>query len=531
VKFIGARAPAANGVEWDAPADEFLERPSSYRMETVPEPGRTSMPTTIRRWRAFAVLAVSYFMTIIDLTIVNVALPTIGRKLNFDASNLSWIVTAYGITFGGLLLLAGRAADLLGRRRVFMIGLAVFTTGSLACALATDDTFLIVMRAIQGVGAATVLPAGLAIVMNMFTEGADRNKALGAWGALGPAGATVGLISGGLLVHSLGWEYIFYINVPIGAVALALTPRLVPESRREATARRYDIPGGVAITAALMLAVYGIATAPQHGWTSIRTIGTLAAGAALIVAFFAIEATVTAPILPPRLLRNRHVAAANAVAVVLGGGFFSFLFTGTLYMQQILHYSALQTGYAWLGASLASLAFAGPSQLLATKIGVRPVLALGMAMVAGGIALATRTPVDGHFWANLAAPMIVTGAGTAFAFIPISIAGLTGVTEDESGLASGLINTTQQLGGSLGVALVATVAATRTSTLLEHHQTSATAMTSGFHQAFAVSAAIAATGILLSLIVPRRQTPPTAVTTTSDEHPTTHEHTETGALA
>jgi EmrB/QacA subfamily drug resistance transporter len=454
------------------------------------------------------VLAVSYFMTIIDLTIVNVALPTIGTKLQFTAATLSWIVTAYGITFGGLLPLAGRAADLLGRRRVFLVGLAVFTAASLACGLAQDDTFFIAMRAVQGAGAAVVLPAGLAIVMNMFAEGAERNKALGVWGALGPAGATVGLIAGGLLVRSLGWEYIFFLNVPIGIAAFVLTPRVVPESRLDRAERRYDLLGGLTITASLMLAVYAIATAPDHGWSSARTVVPLVASAVLLTGFFALESVVRAPVLPPRLLRNRSLSGANAVAIVLGGSFFSFIFVGTLYMQQVLHYSPLETGLAWLATSLSSLAFAGPAQLLATKLGVRPVLAAGMALIAGGIAWATGAPVGGHFWADLAAPMIITGAGTAFAFIPISIAGLTGVSEEESGLASGLINTTQQLGGSLGVALAATVAATRTQTLVRAHHELASARAGGFHVAFAVAAVIGAAGILLSLIVPKQRTAP-----------------------
>ncbi|MGN6723897.1 MAG: MFS transporter, partial [Marmoricola sp.] len=444
------------------------------------------MPT-IHRWRAFSVLAVSYFMTIIDLTIVNVALPTIGAKLHFSPANLAWIVTAYGITFGGLLLLAGRAADLLGRRRVFMVGMSIFTAASLACGLARNDTFLIVMRAIQGTGAAVVLPAGLAIVMTMFTEGADRNKALGAWGALAPMGATVGLISGGFIVRYLSWDYIFFLNVPIGLAALALTPKLVPESRVEDAERRYDVLGGLSITASLMIAVYAIAEAPAHGWASLQTTPLLALSLILLAAFFVIESRVPAPLLPLRVLRNRSVGGGNAVATVLGAGFFGFLFVGTLYLQQVLHYSALQTGFAWLGASLTSLAFAGPSQFLTTKFGARPVLALGMLLVGGGIALSTQVPVHGHFWIDIAPSMIVTGAGTAFSFIPISIAGLTGVTESESGLASGLINTTQQLGGSIGVALAATVAATRTADLLARHRSLPDALTGGFHLAFAAA--------------------------------------------
>ena len=463
--------------------------------------------TTLHRWRAFSVLAVAYFMTIIDLTIVNVALPTIGHKLHFSPSTLQWVVTAYGITFGGLLLLAGRVADLLGRRRMFMIGLALFTAASLACALSRNDSVFVVMRAIQGIGAATVLPAALSVVTNMFTEGADRNKALGAWGALGPAGATVGLIGGGLITRYLSWEYIFFLNVPIGVIALALTPRLVPESRRETTARHYDVAGGLAVTAALMLAVYAISTAPQDGWASAKTISLLVVTGVLLAAFFVIESRVAEPLLPLRIIRGRHVGGANAVALTLGGGFYAFLFVGTLYMQQVLGYSALQTGLAWLAASLTSVALAGVSQVLVTRIGPRPVLAAGMVLVAGGIALATIAPVHGHFWGNLAAPIILAGAGTAFTFIPISIAGLTGIAAHEAGLASGLVNTTQQLGGSLAVAVAATVAASRTTTLVAQHHALPQALTGGFHAAFAVCAGIAAIGIVLSRIVPRAAAP------------------------
>ena len=459
--------------------------------------------TTTHRWRAFGVLAVAYFMTIIDLTIVNVALPTIGEKLHFSPANLQWVVTAYGITFGGLLLLAGRVADLVGRRRMFMLGLALFTAASLACALSRDDTVFVLMRAIQGIGAATVLPAALSIVTTMFAEGAERNTALGAWGALGPAGATVGLIGGGLLTRYLSWEYIFFLNVPIGLTALALTPRLVPESRRQSATRHYDVPGGLAVTAALMLAVYAISTAPQDGWSSAKTISLLALTGLLLAAFFVIESRAAQPLLPLRLLQGRFVGGANAVALTLGGGFYAFLFVGTLYMQQVLGYSALLTGCAWLGASLTSVLLAGLSQLLVTRIGPRAVLGAGMVLVAVGIALATRAPVHGHFWADLAAPIIIAGAGTAFTFIPISIAGLTGVAAHEAGLASGLVNTTQQLGGSLVVAVAASVAASRTASLLAGGHARTAALTGGFHAAFAVCAGIAALGVVLSRIVPK----------------------------
>src|SRR5215468_414418 len=265
---------------------------------------RTAMTTT-HRWRAFTILAVSYFMTIVDLTIVNVALPTIGRDLHFSESGLQWVVTAYGLTFGGLLLLGGRAADLLGRRRIFMLGLAVFTAASLACGLAGSDAFLIVMRGVQGAGAAIVLPAALSIVMNMFEEGAERNKALGAWGGIGASGATIGLISGGLLTRYAGWEYIFFLNIPIGVAALLLAPRIVPESRLETARRRFDLFGALTATGGLLLLVYALSQAPAHGWTSGRTIALLAAAAGLVLAFLAVEARAEAPLLPLGIFRRR----------------------------------------------------------------------------------------------------------------------------------------------------------------------------------------------------------------------------------
>src|SRR6266567_2940743 len=422
--------------------------------------------TAVNRWRAFALLAVSFFMTIVDLTIVNVALPTIGRALHFSEANLQWVVTAYGVAFGGFLLLGGRAADLLGRRRVLMAGLAVFTLASLGCALATTDSFLIAMRGIQGLGAAIVLPAALSIVMNMFDEGAERNKALGIWGGIGAGGANVGLIAGGLLTRYLGWEYIFFLNVPSGLAALVLARRIVPESRLDVTRRRYDPFGAFTVTAGLLVLVYALSQAPQHGWGSARTISLMAVAAVLMLAFLVIETRVEAPLLPLRIFRLPTVAGANAVGLLLGGSFFGFIFIGTLYMQQVLGYSALQTGVAWLAASLTSVALAGLSQMLVTRISAGRVMALGMALIAGGALWATQVPVHGHFWSALAGAFFLAGAGTAFAFIPVSIAGLAGVSEREAGLASGLLNTSQQLGGAIGVAIASTVAATHLNDLL-----------------------------------------------------------------
>jgi EmrB/QacA subfamily drug resistance transporter len=444
----------------------------------------------ISRWRAFALLAVTYFMTIIDLTIVNVSLPTIGRDLHFTATSLQWVVTAYALTFGGFLLLGGRAADLLGRRRTLMVGIGLFTVASLACGLATDDAFLIASRAVQGIGAAIMLPAALSIVMNMFDEGAERNKALGIWGGLGAGGATVGLIAGGLLTRYVGWQYIFYLNVPVGAAALALAPRIVPDSRLAVVRRRFDALGAISGTSGLVLLVDAISQAPQYGWGALRTIALLGAAAGLLVAFLAIESRVESPLLPLSIFRRRTVAGANAAGLLLGGSFYAFIFVGTLYMQQVLHYSALQSGIAWLAASLTSIALAALSQFLVTRSGARLVMAIGMTMIGAGVVWATQVPVHGHFLANLAGPMVVAGAGTAFAFIPISIAALTGVAEHEAGLASGLLTTSQQLGGAIGIAIAASVATTHTETLLRAGDAVPTALTGGFRSAFWVLGAI-----------------------------------------
>jgi EmrB/QacA subfamily drug resistance transporter len=458
---------------------------------------------TVHRWRAFAVLAVCYFMTIVDLTIVNVALPTIGRKLHFSETNLQWVVTAYGLTFGGFLLLGGRAADLLGRRRIMLIGLAIFTAASLACALATTDTFLIVMRGIQGFGAAVVLPAALSIVMNMFPEGAERNKALGAWGGIAASGATVGLISGGLLTRYLGWEYIFYLNVPIGVAAMVLARRVVPESRLDVARRRYDPFGAVTVTSGLLVAVYALSQAPQHGWGGTRTISLLAVAAVLVLAFLVIETRVEAPLLPLRIFRLPTVAGANAVALLLGGSFFAYIFVGTLYMQQVLRYSALQTGLAWLAASVTSVALAGLSQALVTRVSAKLVMAVGMGLIGGGIIWTTAAPMHGRFWTDLAGPFFVVGAGTAFAFIPVSIAALAGIAEREAGLASGLLNTSQQIGGAIGVAIASTVAATHFKTLIHSGSAAPAALTGGFQWAFWVCGAIALAAIPITFLLVR----------------------------
>ena len=458
-------------------------------MTTTDNPGGLS--PNIKRWRAFALLAVAYFMIVIDLTIVNVSLPTIGRDLHFSQTSLQWVVTAYALTFGGFLLLGGRAADLLGRRRILMLGLAMFTAASLACGLATGEAFLIGSRAVQGLGAAIMLPAALSIVMNMFAEGAERNKALGVWGAIAATGATVGLITGGLVTRYAGWQYIFYLNVPIGTAALLLAPRIVPESRLAATRRRFDALGGLAGTGGLVLLVYAISQAPQYGWGGTRTVAVVAAAAALLAAFLVIENRVKEPVLPLSIFRLRTLSGANAAGLLLGGSFFAFIFIGTLYMQQVLHYSALQTGVAWLATSVTSVALAGLSQYLVTRGGAKVVMALGMTLIGAGVIWATQVPVHGHFVGNLLGPFVVAGAGTAFAFIPISIAALAGVEEHRAGLASGLLNTSQQIGGAIGIAIASSVAASHATALLHNGNPAPAALTGGFQHALWVLGAIA----------------------------------------
>jgi EmrB/QacA subfamily drug resistance transporter len=473
----------------------------------------------INRWHAFALLAVSFFMTIVDLTIVNVSLPTIGRDLHFSETSLQWVVTAYALTFGGFMLLGGRAADLLGRRRVLMVGLALFTAASLGAALSTGEVALIAARAAQGLGAAMMLPAALSIVMNMFAEGAERNKALGIWGGLGAAGATVGVIAGGLLTRYAGWEYIFYLNVPIGAVALALAPRIVPDSRLATTRRRFDALGAIAGTGGLVLLVVAISQAPQYGWGATRTVAVLAASAALLAAFLVIENRVKEPLLPLSIFRLHTLAGANVAGLLLGGSFFAFIFVGTLYMQQVLHYSALQSGVAWLAASLTSIALAGVSQALVTRGGAKVVMAIGMTLIGAGVLWATQVPVDGHFVGNLLGPFIVAGAGTAFAFIPISIAALSGVSEQQAGLASGLLNTSQQLGGAIGIAIASSVAAGHTQALVHAGHPAPEALTGGFQSAFWVLGAIALLALPAIFALVRHEELSDAVTKTTIREP------------
>jgi EmrB/QacA subfamily drug resistance transporter len=455
-----------------------------------------------RRWQALALVCVAFFMTVLDVSIVNVALPSIKTALSVSENTLQWVLIAYTITFGGLLLLGGRAADLLGRRRMFMIGMALFAAASLVCGLAGSIGVLIAARAVQGVGAAIVSPATLAIITTAFEEGSERNKALGIWGAMGGSGAAAGVLFGGILTKYAGWEWIFFVNVPVGALVLLLTRAVVRESRI-AGLRGFDAGGAATITSSLALLVYAISKAPQDGWGSGRTIGFLIAAAVLFAAFVAIERRSSAPMVPFRIFRVTTVLGANVCGLFLGAVVFSNFFLLTLYVQQVLHYSALKTGLTFLATAGTVIPVAGISQALVTRFGPRPVLAVGLALITGGMLWYTQIPTHGSFWSALLPGYLLVGVGMAFSFIPMSIAALAGVAPDEAGLASGLINTSQQIGGALGVAIASTVAFTHTGTLLSTGHSPAVAQTSGFSLGFWVIAGISAASVVACLALVR----------------------------
>jgi EmrB/QacA subfamily drug resistance transporter len=458
-----------------------------------------------RRWWALAVIVAAQFMVVLDVAIVNVALPSIRTDLHFSQESLQWVITAYAILFGGVLLLGGRLADLLGRRRVFMAGLILFTVSSLLDGLAWSEGSLIAFRALQGLGAALLSPAALSILTTTFREGRERNLALGIWGAASGSGGAAGVLLGGALTSSLSWSWIFFINVPAGIVVLALTPLLLGESRVDLGHRSFDFAGAASITSGLMLLVYAMTRATQHGWGTPETIGLLAVSAALIGAFFVIELRSKAPLLPLRIFRNRTLTASNASGLLMGGAIFSQFFLLTLYMQEVLHYSALKTGVAYVGLTVTIIAFSAVAQGAVTRFGVRRVLPAGLGLSTIALVLFAQLPVHGDYFTDLFPAFIISGLGLALAFVPISIGALTGVTSADAGIASGLINTSQQIGGAIGVAVATTVATTFTSRYVDSHAgTSAfsgSALTHGFQVAFYVLAALAALGALIAALM------------------------------
>jgi len=456
------------------------------------------------RWFALALLSVVQFMLVLDIAIVNVALPSIQVDLGFSQENLQWVISAYALVFGGFLLLGGRAADLLGRRRMFIAGLVVFTSASLLAALAWSETSLIGARAVQGLGAAIIAPAALSILMTTFSEGKERNIALGVWGAVGGFGAAAGVLLGGIFTDLLSWEWIFFLNIPVGITALALAPFLLAESR-DATAKSFDALGAVLVTGGLSTAVYGITQANDWGWSSGKTIGIFAAAVALLAGFVVRELTTSDPLMSFSIFRIKTVTGANIAGFILGTALFSMFLMLTLYMQQVLGYSPLKTGVAYIAVAGGSIVWAMVAQTLVTRVGVKPVLVTGMSLLTIGLLYFTQVSVDGSYLGDLLPGFLVISMGMAFAFVSVSIAALAGVPAKEAGIASGLINTSQQIGGALGIAVLSSVAVAHTTDATKAGDAVPQALTSGFQAAFWVGAGIALAGVVAALALIRKE--------------------------
>jgi EmrB/QacA subfamily drug resistance transporter len=459
-----------------------------------------------RRWWALALLCGAFFMVLLDGTITIVALPSIGAGLRFSEQGLQWVLSAYALTFGGLLLLGGRAADLLGRRRVFMAGVVLFTAASLLCGLAWSSAALLAARVVQGTGAAIMTPTALSIISTTFTEGSERNKALGIWGALGGVGATTAWLIGGPLVDGPGWRWIFFINVPVGLAALALSPMLLRESRAQLTRRSYDPAGALTITGALVLLVYAVVEAPGAGWADVRTILPLASSAVLVAAFGLIEWRHSVPLVPLRIFRSRTLAGADALTVLIGTVAVGMPFVLTLYAQQVLGYSALKFGVSSVVLAVGATVGAIVGQAAVGKAGFRPVAATGLALMAAGSLVLTQVSVRGSYFPDIFVGLLLCGLGIGLAFVTATVAALAGVAEHEAGLASGLSNTALQIGTALGVAIVTTVAVSRSKDYLAAHKGAnpLAALTDGYQSAFVACAMLAGIGLALALLLPGR---------------------------
>jgi EmrB/QacA subfamily drug resistance transporter len=456
-----------------------------------------------RKWLALALLSVVQFMVVLDIAIVNVALPSIQVDLGFSQENLQWVISAYALVFGGFLLLGGRSADLLGRRRIFLAGVVVFTVSSLLAGLAWSETSLIGARAFQGLGAAIITPAALSILSTTFSEGRDRNIALGVWGAVGGFGAAAGVLLGGILTDGLSWEWIFFVNVPVGVLSFALAPVLLKESR-DARVNTYDVPGAVLVTAGLSSLVYAITQAGQDGWLAAGTVGFFAAALAMLGAFVVWEMRHPEPLMRFGILQIRTVTGANVAGFILGTAVFAMFLMLTLYMQQVLGYSAMKTGLGYLAVAGTAILWSAVAAQLVTRIGVKPVLVTGMAFLTGGLVYFTQVSVGGGYLGDLLPGFLMIGVGLGFSFVPISIAALAGVQAAEAGLASGLINTTQQIGGALGIAALSTIATSRTDDAIAGGSALPVALVDGFTAAFVAGAIIAGLGILAGLALIRR---------------------------
>ena len=454
-----------------------------------------------KKWLALALLALAQFVVVLDAAIMNVALPSIGTDLKFSQDDLSWVVNGYTLFFGGFLLLGGRMADLIGRRRMFVAGLVLFALASLAGGLATSSGMLIAARAVQGLGAALLSPAALSLVTVIFSEGAERNKALGVWGAVAGSGGAAGVLLGGILTEYAGWEWVLFVNVPIGIAAAIAASRLLPESRN-AGSRHFDIAGAVSVTAGLSLLVYTIIDANNAGWTSGRTLGLAAVGLALIGAFIAVELRSKAPLVPFGIFRKRTITGTNVVALLVAMSLFSMFFFISLYMQQVLGYSAIKSGLSYLPLTAGIIVSAGIASSLVTKFGFKPILTTGLVLTAIALVWFSQVDVNGSYLGDILFPSLIAAVGLGFAFVPMTIAAVSGVEAHEAGLASGLINTAQQVGGALGLAILASIANSRTDSVMETARGAQSALpgalTEGFQVAFIVGAGFAILGAILA---------------------------------
>jgi EmrB/QacA subfamily drug resistance transporter len=448
-------------------------------------------------------IVTAQFMVILDVAIVNVALPSIKSDLGFSQTNLQWVISAYAIMFGGVLLLGGRLADLLGRRRLFVAGLALFAASSLLCGLAWSEGSLIAFRSVQGLGGALLAPAALSLLMTTFAEGRERNLALGIYGAASGSGAAAGVLIGGVLTSYLSWSWIFFINVPVGVAAIALTPLLLRESRAELANRHFDVAGATAVTAGLMVLVYALTRATSDGWGSGTTVSLLAGSAALLLAFIVIELRSRSPLLPLRIFRLRTLSAANASIAIVGAVAFSEFFVLTQYLQDVLHYSAVESGVAFAAFALTVVVASNVAQAIVGRLGVRATLTAGLIASAVSVGLLTRLPVHGSYFWDLFPAFVLGGAGMGFSFVPVTIAGLSGVERADAGVASGLINTSRQIGGAIGIAAVSTIAATSTGSYVRAHAgvtaTSGVALDHGFQTALYALTGLLVVGAVIAI--------------------------------
>jgi EmrB/QacA subfamily drug resistance transporter len=469
-----------------------------------PEKASTSMKLATPRAKnlALILLAMTQFVIVIDAAIVNVALPSIGAHLHFSRDDLSWVVNAYTLTFGGFLLLGGRLADLLGRRRRYMAGLVLFSLASFAGGIAQSEPWLIAARAVQGLGAAIVSPAALSIITTTFAEGPERNRALGIWGAVAGAGGAAGVLLGGILTSGLSWRWVLFVNVPIGIAAAALAPRLLAESRAEGGAQAFDFPGAVTVTAGVSLLVYAVVDAVNAGWGSAATVLRLAGSAVLLITFVVIEVRQRDPLMPFSIFRLRTLRGANIVGLLIGMSLFSMFFFISLYLQDVLHFSPIKTGISYLPLSVGIILSAGLASQLVTRLGFKPPLLTGLLLVAGGLVWFAQVPgTGGSYWADVLGPSLLAAVGLGFSFVSVTIAAVAGTRPHEAGLASGLINTSQQVGGALGLAILATVANSRTQSLLHAGVDTSVALTKGYDRAFLVGAGFAIVGAILAAVL------------------------------